>query len=108
MVEPGESRWSVAASYNRRLVAFRLLSIFYPEKFRRMQFHSVPLASVSKWFHPTGRPYMSTDCGGIWAEIRYQRFVGQNREPQGHDVKGMRWPDAVDLFRKIKKVPAIT
>ena len=35
---------------------------------------------------------MSTECFGMNSEIRSQKFVGRNRQSDGGDVVGVRWP----------------
>ena len=84
-VEDGRPRWTVAATFNRRLVVFRLLAIFLPDKFRFMEVKRVPMSS-RKLVHESGimrgKPYHSTKCYGIYVGINKDRVlqyhVGRN------------------------------
>lgn len=101
--EGKHSRWSVAATFNRRLAVFRLLSSFFPERFRRMRFRRVPKEGV-KWVHADGKPYLSTRVFGVYAEIshHHQIFVGKALRPSGDDPKGIMWEEAWQRAQAIK------
>lgn len=90
-------RWTVAGTFNRRLVVFRLLAIFLPERFRLMKVCRRPEREV-RWQLSNGRSKLSTECSGIYVEVRWQRFVGRGLSPAGDDRKGVVWPEAEQLF----------
>lgn len=95
------SRWTVAGTFNRRLVVFRLLTIFLPDQFRRMRVRKVPRETVN-WYLRDGRSKLSTRCHGVYVEVRPGRYVGTGHAPKGEDKYGVRWGAAVQLFNKVK------
>lgn len=93
-------RWTVAGTFNRRLVVFRLLAIYgYKSK---MRVKRVPKEKV-KWTLSDGRHKLSTKCYGVWVEVRWGRFVGRSHDPKGEKDPGVRWPEAEALFAKAEQ-----
>ncbi|CAE8623007.1 unnamed protein product, partial [Polarella glacialis] len=62
-----KDRWFVAGTFNRRLCMYRLLTLFVPEKFPKIQLRRVPHESV-KWEY-FGRHKYSTECRGVWVQV---------------------------------------
>ena len=68
-------RWTVAGTFNRWLVVFRLLAIFRPREHRNMSVRRVPKDKV-KWTLANGKRCLSTKCHGIYVEVRPGRYAG--------------------------------
>jgi len=90
----GDNRWYVAGTFNRRLCMYRLLCIFFPERWRRIQVQRVPNDSVH-WTLQSGRHKYSTECQGDAVEIRPGKFVGKTED-------SVKWPEASDLLRSLR------
>jgi len=99
----------LAGTFNRRLCVWRLLCIFFPERFARVKVKFKPEREKEKLFtHRTGETKFSTKCKGDWIEIRWNHFVGKQRdthprwhEESGYDCKfdpGVQWPEAEKLL----------
>eukprot|EP00933_Yihiella_yeosuensis_P057760 TRINITY_DN5779_c1_g2_i1.p1 TRINITY_DN5779_c1_g2~~TRINITY_DN5779_c1_g2_i1.p1 ORF type:complete len:1133 (-),score=194.20 TRINITY_DN5779_c1_g2_i1:412-3657(-) len=102
-----KSKIYVAGSGNRRLCMWRLLSIFYPERWAavRVQFrnaHADPKIHFQK--------ALDTDCEGEFVEIRLspwqavtkaKRFVGKLKSGTGAGTDpGVVWPEAWSLLQR--------
>ncbi|CAE8712037.1 unnamed protein product, partial [Polarella glacialis] len=82
--------------FNRRLCMYRLLTLFVPEKFPKIQLRRVPHESV-KWEY-FGRHKYSTECRGVWVQVGGQH---SNKYVDKTDEK-LQWPDAAAVGRKIR------
>ncbi|CAE8660216.1 unnamed protein product, partial [Polarella glacialis] len=91
-----KDRWFVAGTFNRRLCMYRLLTLFVPEKFPKIQLRRVPHESV-KWEY-FGRHKYSTECRGVWVQVGGQH---SNKYVDKTDEK-LQWPDAAAVGRKIR------
>ena len=99
-LEDGDhSRWTVAGTFNRRLVVYRLLAIYMPLRFQRLQCTRVPYSSA-KWKY-NGRHKLSTQCHGVYVEVRKKDFVGRGKLPRGEDKYGVHWLEADHLLSRL-------
>jgi len=99
----------VAGTYNRRLCVWRLLTLLLPERFKLLKVRFVPERDKQKVFHfKSGETKLTTECEGDWIEIRWQRFVGKQLQPDprwysdgsGYRCRfdpGVQWPEALNF-----------
>lgn len=89
-----EERWFVAGTFNRRLCMYRLLALFLPDKFRRIQVRRKDPVEV-RWHLRDGRDKFSTECLGDYVQIRWGMWVGK-------DWNALQWREASDLHKRLK------
>eukprot|EP00928_Gymnodinium_smaydae_P036222 TRINITY_DN25341_c0_g1_i1.p1 TRINITY_DN25341_c0_g1~~TRINITY_DN25341_c0_g1_i1.p1 ORF type:complete len:954 (-),score=142.69 TRINITY_DN25341_c0_g1_i1:126-2987(-) len=91
----GDARWYVAGTYNRRLCMYRLLSIFLPKQWSRVQVYRVPADTV-KWTY-NNRHKFSTNCRGEHVQVRGRGCVGKSED-------SVSWFAAIDMFKRLRNV----
>eukprot|EP00931_Biecheleriopsis_adriatica_P033223 TRINITY_DN19287_c1_g1_i1.p1 TRINITY_DN19287_c1_g1~~TRINITY_DN19287_c1_g1_i1.p1 ORF type:complete len:1309 (-),score=122.21 TRINITY_DN19287_c1_g1_i1:145-4071(-) len=83
----------VAGSGNRRLCMWRLLAIYFPERWAMMKVRFVSLhrVRVERMF--------DTKCKGEYVEVRFGNLVGKSKTGNGRGTDpGVRWPEAERLL----------